>query len=123
MGIVLRIFVLCLGLFFTVSVFRFLIKRKLSEKNSIVWLLGSLLALIVSAFPQILDRLAVLFEVDYPPTLMFLLSTLLLLLITLHNSVQISVMGQQIRELTQNLALDEKNEKNSEDTKTDEGNV
>lgn len=123
MGTTLRVLILCLGLFFVVSVFRLLIKRKLNEKNSIAWLLGAVLTLVVSAFPGILDKLAARFGVDYPPTLMFLFSTLLLLLITLYNSVQISIMGQQIRELTQNLALHEKNDKNTGNDKTDEGNV
>lgn len=105
MTIALRVLVIALGAVFTVYVFRLLTKRKLSEKNSLAWLAAAVVILVISIFPGILNALAALCGIDYPPALLFLVSTLLLLVIALHNSVEITALNEQIKELTQHLAV------------------
>jgi hypothetical protein len=70
-----------------------------------VWLIGLGAILTISANPEWLDRLAYLLEIDYPPSLLFLFSNLILLLLVLYQSVQISLLNEKVRQLTQHISL------------------
>jgi len=105
MGNFLRIVILALGTGFAISVVHLLIKNKISERNSLIWLLGSVVVFIFSIDPLLLDKIAKSVGVDYPPTLLFLIAILILLFITLYHSVQISTLNAQVRELTQQFAI------------------
>jgi hypothetical protein len=82
-----------------------LINRKFSERESIIWLIGAIGGLIVSIFPKILDTLAIVVGVDYPPSILFLGCTITLFLICLYCSIQIANLNAQVRELTQSIAI------------------
>ena len=101
----LKIFVLLCGLSFAAAVVRLLLKKKISERNSIAWMTSAIVILVLSAFPQMVDQLAEWIHVSYPPSLIFLLSTLVLLLLVLFQSMQISVLNEKIKELAQRVAL------------------
>lgn len=105
MTIALRLIIIFLGTFFTVAVIRLLVKKRISERNSLFWLIGAAAVYFLSINPETLDRIAARVGVDYPPTLLFLFSILILLLINLYHSVQISVLSAQVRELTQHIAI------------------
>ena len=105
MSDVLRAFILFCGLFFCGSIFYLLIKRKINERNSLFWLIGAFIILALSAAPEILEVFAGIVGVDYPPTLLFTLSILILLLIVFSQSIQISVLNEQLKELTQHVAI------------------
>lgn len=106
----LKLFTLFCGLLFVGTVFYLLIKRRINERNSLFWLSGSIIILILSAFPEILEVVARAIGVEYPPTLLFLIAILILLLIVLSQSIQISVLNEQLKELTQHVALNRFNE-------------
>jgi len=117
MGSILKVFILICGLTFIAAVFYLLMKRRISERNSLFWLFGSIIIFILSAAPEALEIVARSIGVNYPPTLLFLISILILLLIVLNQSIQISVLNDQVRELTQHVVLNEKtmrNERNEE---------
>jgi hypothetical protein len=101
----LKLFVLACGLSFVAAVIRLLLKKKISERNSIAWITASFAILALSAFPQMIDRIAAWVHVSYPPTLIFLSSTLVLLLLVLYQSIQISVLNDKFKELAQRVAL------------------
>ncbi|HOV79240.1 MAG TPA: DUF2304 domain-containing protein [Bacillota bacterium] len=105
MGSVLRVFILVLGVVFAIGVVFLLVRRRINERNSLPWLAGALAVLVFSAAPELLDFLARVAGVDYPPALLFLLSTLIILFILLHQSIQISVLQDKCRELAQLLAV------------------
>jgi hypothetical protein len=105
MGEILRIIILLLGTIFMLTVIYLLIKKKITEKNSMLWLGGSVIAFIISIKPSTIDKLADLIGVDYPPTLLFLFSILIILFINLYHSVQISSLSAQVKELTQHVAV------------------
>ncbi|MFT9055427.1 MAG: DUF2304 domain-containing protein [Ethanoligenens sp.] len=108
MSIVLRTIILVLGLFYFISVFHLLVRKQISERNSIKWLIASVVVLIFSVFPGILDPVARLCGIDYPPALLFLAAILILMFITFRDSVTISVMNDQIKQLTQYIAVHER---------------
>ncbi len=105
MNTALKIFILVCGLLFTVTIIRLLIKKRISESNSIIWLIGSFAILVLSLIPEVLQVIADIVGIDYPPSLLFLLSILLLLLIVFSQSVQISLLNDRVREMTQRIAL------------------
>jgi hypothetical protein len=94
-----------LGLSCSYIIIRLLIKKKIGERISLLWLMGSLLILVISAKPIILDRLSSLSGIEYPPSLLFLLSSLILFLLCFSHSIQISSLNSQIRELTQKVVI------------------
>ena len=105
MSIALKFTILVLGAVFVVTVIYLLIRRKISERNSFLWLAGALIILLLSTIPDILQILAHVTGVDYPPTLLFLLSILVILFMLLNQSIQISVLQDKCKELTQQLAI------------------
>ena len=107
MNTLLKIFILSCGLIVVGTIVYLLMKRKISERNSLLWLLGSLVILTLSAMPEVLEVIAHMLGVDYPPSLLFLFSTLILLFITLYQSIQISILSAQVKELTQHVAIND----------------
>lgn len=105
MSSLLKLFILICGLLFVGTVIFLLVKRKINERNSLMWLLASIIILVLSAFPEMLEVLAHSVGVDYPPALLFLFSTLILLLVVLYQSIQISTLFEQVKELTQHVAI------------------
>jgi hypothetical protein len=83
-----------------------LIRRgRLKEKYSLLWLFAGGVLLFLSSSMGALDLIAALLGVHYPPSVLFLLAFLFLLLITLHFSVVISGLSEKNKQLAQELAL------------------
>jgi hypothetical protein len=96
---------LVLALLFVGIVLRYLVVRKLNERNSLFWLGGALCILALGAFPQGIDLMARAVGVAYAPALLFLVSTLAILLLLLHQSVELSLLQARLRELAQQTAV------------------
>jgi hypothetical protein len=107
MSDILQVFLIVCALAFCVIVIRLIIKHKISERSSVIWLGGSLIILLFAGEYQILDKVAKWLSIDYPPSLIFLLSTLVLLLSNLYQSIQITKLNIKIKDLSQYLALKE----------------
>ncbi|TYP70099.1 DUF2304 domain-containing protein [Paenibacillus methanolicus] len=105
MADVLRWFVLLCGLSFSGIIIRLLLRHKISARNSVVWLLSAAIILGLSAYPSWFNHLAWMLGINYPPTLLFLLSTLVLLVMVLHLSIQLSIMNEKIRQMAQHIAI------------------
>lgn len=107
--ILLQVFILLCGVVFSGIIIRLLLKQQINERNSVAWLLGAIAILVVSANPDLLDWFAGVLGVEYPPTLLFLFSTLVLLVIVLRQAMQISVLNEKLRQLAQHVALQDEN--------------
>lgn len=105
MSLALKILILCCGLLVVGIVIYLLVQRKINERQSLFWIFGSVIILILSVMPKSLDVFASFFHVDYPPVLLFLFAILILLVITLYQSIQISMLQSHLRELTQYIAV------------------
>lgn len=95
------------GTLFVLFVFNLLLKRKLSEKDSLLWIFGCIIIFIMSLNPDILDNIAWGIGVDYPPALLFLFAILILLFVILINTINISKLRSEVKELTQHIAINE----------------
>jgi hypothetical protein len=83
-----------------------LIRRgRLKEKYSLLWLFAGSVLLFLSSSRGALEFIAGLLGIFYPPSFLFLIAFLFLLLITLHFSVVISGLSEKNRKLAQELAL------------------
>lgn len=78
---------------------------RLLEKYSILWLGASATLLLLSIFRPLIDVLAHAIGIAYPPSFVFLVWFVFLMLILLHFSVVISTLSNKNRKLAQELGL------------------
>lgn len=88
-----------------IFVIDFIRRGLLKEKYSVLWLASALAILALSIKRSFLDSVAGFLGVDYPPSLLFLVAFLFVLLILLHFSVVISVFHEKNKILTQEITL------------------
>ena len=101
----LKLTILILGIAFDVAVFFLLVKRRINERASLPWIVGSFIIMVFSLLPNVLEVLAHALGVSYPPALLFLIAILIILLLLLYQSIHISILQNKSRELAQNLAI------------------
>lgn len=77
----------------------------LKEKYSVLWLAAALVIIILSLKKEILDYIAKFLGVAYPPSLLFLVAFIFVLLIILHFSVVISILHERNKILAQEITL------------------
>lgn len=98
-----------IAIIFSLSIFIGVIdlirRRKLKEQYSILWLASSAILLLLSIWRELLHKVAYMAGVAYPPSLLFLIAFLFLLLIVLHFSVIISTLSENNKKLAQEIAL------------------
>jgi hypothetical protein len=105
MDVTLRIFVIVLSLLFFFAVMRMLVKQKMNESQSILWLVVALLSVIIGIFPDLIDLLAYFLHADYPPAVLFLVAILLLLIVSFKSSIDIYKSETRLIELTVTLSI------------------
>lgn len=100
-----RLFVVLLGLILILVVVRSLRARRLRFEYSLLWIVLGGLMVLLAAFQRTADAAARLLGFDYPPALFLLLCVFVVLLILFHLTLRISALGEQLKELVQQVAL------------------
>ena len=77
---------------------------RLKERYSLLWLLAGAVVMLFSLSRDLLEYTSHLFGIFYPPSFLFLIAFLFLLLITLHFSVVISGLTEKNKTLAQEVA-------------------
>lgn len=80
-------------------------RRRLKERYALLWLSAGAVLLILSLSRGLLEAIAGMVGIYYPPSLLFLVAFVFLLLITLHFSAVISGITEKNKQLAQELAL------------------
>ncbi len=80
-------------------------RRKLREEYSLLWLATALALLVLSVSRPLLDTLANLVGIYYPPSALFLVAVVFVLFILLHFSTVLTRLTQENKENAQQLAL------------------
>lgn len=88
-----------------VLVFELIRRGRLKERYALLWLFSGLVLLILSLSRSLLESFSRLVGIFYPPSLLFLVAFVFLLLITLHFSAVISGLSEQNKRLAQEVAL------------------
>ena len=97
----------CISLAFATTILCLIRKRKLKEQYALLWLLMSVIMMMLSLFPSLLDELAVRIDIFYAPSLLYLLSVVAILFILLHLTIAVSSLTNRVVVLTQTLGLQE----------------
>lgn len=93
------------ALIFMFFIFRLIAKGKLREEYSVIWIICTVILLIFSIWRNGLDVLANLLGVYYAPALIFLAAIFAIIIFLVHLSVVNSKQHEQIKKLSQDLAL------------------
>ena len=98
LGIIAALFTLGL-------VIEMLRRRQLRERHAIWWLIAGLLALIIGVFPQVLVWAAGVIGVEIPTNLVFFVSILILFLVSIQHSSELTTLENRSRTLAEESAL------------------
>lgn len=90
---------------FMMFIFRLIVKGKLREEYSILWIACTVVLIIFSIWRRGLEQISLALGVFYPPSLVFLGAIFAILVFLVHLSVVISRQQNQIKVLTQEVAL------------------
>jgi hypothetical protein len=97
------------ALILCVSVFGFVVwlirERRLREKYALLWLSTSLVIILLTASRHVLETAALAIGIFYPPSLLFLVGVLFLLLVAIGQSVTLSRLSESNQHLAQEVAL------------------
>mgnify|MGYP005790200235 CR=1 FL=1 len=78
-------------------------KEKIDEKYSILWLIFGIIILAISIFPKIIEYIANIFEIYYPPSLLLLLGIIILIIYIVHITIVITKQNKMIIRLNQEI--------------------
>jgi len=100
-----RIFAIALGIVVSLFVINLVRTKKLKEEFALLWLLTAVVLVLTPLAIDYLDLLAYALGIEYPPALIFLLAIISLILILFQFSMRISRFSDQIKVLTQEVAM------------------
>jgi hypothetical protein len=89
-------------LFFVLASLR---KKRLKEQYALLWLLMAVALVVAPLFIDLIDTISFAIGIDYPPALMIVIALICFVLIFFQFSMTISRFSEQIKSLTQDLAL------------------
>lgn len=92
------------ALLFMLTIFRLIVRGRLREEYSIIWIVCTVLLIVFSIWRRGLEQVSALLGVFYPPSLIFLAALSAMLVFLVHLSVVISKLQNQIKDLTHEMA-------------------
>jgi len=101
----IELFSLSVGVCLLLAVLFLIYKNKLKKQYSVLWIALSMAILIFSIWRNGLEKLAELFGVFYAPALLFMMAFLIVMVILIHLSVVISSLKDQVKTLSQEIAI------------------
>lgn len=112
-------FFIILAIDFMIYVFVNVKKHEFSIEESVFWVLGAILLLLLSIFYKQLDKISLAVGIAYAPSFIFLLAIMFLLFMSFRAIKKISKQNEKIIELAQRVSIlefelskkEEKNEK------------
>jgi hypothetical protein len=93
------------SILFLIAVVEMVRKNKLQEKYSLLWIFMSIILLILSIVPRLIDVLARWLDIKNPPSLLFLFGLVYLLIYNLHMTAVVSKQSERITKLAQEITL------------------
>ncbi len=105
MSIGARFFILVTGIVLFIVVFELVRKKRFREELSIIWLFFAIIVALGSVIDVIVDPLARLLHIYYPPALVFVVITMFLIASLLYFSLITSDLKSKVKELTQKVAI------------------
>lgn len=110
----LTIFLFVIWILIFIYLFHKLKTKQTDIRFVLPWIILDILMAVVTAFPGILTFFCRLFGIETPSNMLFFFALIFLGLIVFRMTLTISKQNEQIRDLTQRLAIYEKEEKDEE---------
>jgi hypothetical protein len=101
----LQMIAIVVAIIFMYFIFRLISKGKLREEYSFIWIICTVFLLLFSIWRNGLDIIAKLLGVFYAPSLIFIGVLFAIIIFLVHLSVVNSKQHQQIKDLSQEMAL------------------
>lgn len=98
-----------MGIGLAVLILHLIRRDHLYVMHGLFWALVAAAAAVLGAWPGLIDKLAVLVGISYPPALLLLLASIVLLVKSLHSDIVNTRIERDVRRLNQRLALLEAN--------------
>ena len=105
MSIYVNIVAIVIGLGMIAVVFRNMVKRRINERQSLIWFLIALALLLLGVCPPLLTFLSEKLGIWYPPAILFAVAFVGLLLIVFYHTIHVSVLNNKVHELSMQVAL------------------
>ncbi len=99
------LFAVALTVVVLVMLFLLMRRRRIREKYAAVWIALALAVVVLGAFPRLAVWLASLVGVETPANLVFALAFVVLLLVCIQLSVEVSNLEEETRTLAEEIAL------------------
>lgn len=119
MNTVLHIFLIVVVVIFTLVIIRYLTKRRLNLKYSLVWLAACFVMLVLAIFPSLVEKIGNLIGIATVTSTVFLFAVMFMLVIILTLTMIVSNLNNRIYRLTQLQAILEKRVRELEAQKTE----
>lgn len=87
----------------------------LPEKYAVIWLIASVAAIVLSAWPGLLDALSEFFGIAQPINLLFVGAFFVVLLLLMQISLELARTRDELRKAVQRLALEVEKSRRSDD--------
>ena len=117
MNEILQIFLIACLILFLIVIIRFVAKKRLNLKYSLIWLIAVISMLMVTIFPQSVDKISKLVGIAAPVNTIFLFGGMFIILILLTLTFIVSHMNNRIYRIVQTIALLEKRLRDIENIK------
>ena len=98
-----QLFVIVLGLVLLLFVLNQVRRKNIREQYSLLWILSAVVLVLSAAFNRGVERLSHLIGIYYPPAFLLLVAVVMVLVLQFHFSGVISTLGEQNKNLTQDL--------------------
>jgi len=89
---------------FMIMIFRLIVRGRLREEYSIVWIFCTFILIFFAIWRKGLEKISLLLGVYYPPSLIFLAAIFAIIVFLVHLSVVNSRLQNQIKDLSQEMA-------------------
>jgi hypothetical protein len=100
-----RLIILIVGIGFFLVVLELVRKKRFREELSIIWLFFALSIVVSSFVDKIIDPLARILHISYPPAFAFMIISIFMVISMLYFSLVTSDLKSKVKELTQKIAL------------------
>jgi hypothetical protein len=107
MSVASYIFGIVAALFTLAVVIEMLRRGRLRERHAVWWIIAGSLALLIGVFPQVLVWAASVVGIEVPTNLVFFVSVLVLFLVCIQHSAELTDLEDKTRVLAEHTALQE----------------
>lgn len=108
MSITLRIVLVVASLFSFILCVRRIKQSKLKIENSVIWMLGSVVLILMSIFNNAVEWISIKLGFMAPVNFVYLIVITFLLIQTFMNNTKIAILNEKIKDLNHYIAIKEK---------------